>query len=274
MEDIEIDPPEESFAINVQKLMAAQEQAKTTDSLQFQDLSYEKRALDIEAGPEPTERAQLLGETEPQKSAAYFWSVTYYQPFFDIDTRDVTARVLKALWPFKKESFFMEQQPDLYGPFWICTTLSLALAMTGNLISWLSFNGQNGQWASEFEKLLVAASLVYGCAVIVPLVLWFILKQSGSSMGLVEIVSLYGYSLLIFIPATILCSIPVAWVDWMLLFGAGAWSILFLTRSIWIEIQTHVTLPKHRYIAAGFVCSTHFALLLLAKLYFFRYLGF
>jgi protein YIPF1/2 len=49
-------------------------------------------------------------------------SVRYYQPFFDVDTTDITSRLLSALFYCKREQNFLEQitdRPDAYGPFWV-----------------------------------------------------------------------------------------------------------------------------------------------------------
>ncbi len=50
-------------------------------------------------------------------------SVRYYQPFFDVNTSDVTSRLSSAFFYCKREQNFLEQiaeRPDAYGPFWVC----------------------------------------------------------------------------------------------------------------------------------------------------------
>jgi hypothetical protein len=53
----------------------------------------------------------------------------FYQQFFDVDTDDVTKRLLWAVLPRPGGPtlhFFnskIRAKPDLYGPFWICVTL-------------------------------------------------------------------------------------------------------------------------------------------------------
>ena len=49
-------------------------------------------------------------------------SVRYYQPYFDVETSDVSSRLSSALFYCKREQNFLAQindRPDAYGPFWV-----------------------------------------------------------------------------------------------------------------------------------------------------------
>ena len=76
----------------------------------------------------------------PTGSAA-FWTIAYYQPLFDVDTVQVLNRVKGSLLPRPRGAFFelIAANPDLYGPFWVATTLIFAMAITGNLASYFAF---------------------------------------------------------------------------------------------------------------------------------------
>ena len=51
------------------------------------------------------------------------FSLTTYQQYFDVDTVQVVDRLRRAL-SIQNEMFFEnEMRPDMYGPFWLCTTL-------------------------------------------------------------------------------------------------------------------------------------------------------
>ena len=68
-------------------------------------------------------------------------SVRFYQPYFDVDTADVTSRIAHALFYCKREEnflVFIKDKPDAYGPFWICTTLVFTVAVASHISSWLS----------------------------------------------------------------------------------------------------------------------------------------
>ncbi|XP_066342818.1 uncharacterized protein [Miscanthus floridulus] len=84
------------------------------------------------------------------------FSVAAYKPYFDVDTSDVVERIWESVFPF--HGTFTEktsENPDLYGPFWTCTTL-------------------------------------------------------------VQLWCLYGYSLFIFIPASLLSIVPIEIFRWVI----------------------------------------------------------
>ncbi len=68
-------------------------------------------------------------------------SVRFYQPYFDVDTADVTSRIAHALFYCKREENFLafiRDKPDAYGPLWIATTLVFCVAVSSHISSWLS----------------------------------------------------------------------------------------------------------------------------------------
>lgn len=49
-------------------------------------------------------------------------SVRYYQPYFDVDTEDVTTRLKGSILYCRAENNFLatiNDRPDAYGPFWV-----------------------------------------------------------------------------------------------------------------------------------------------------------
>eukprot|EP00042_Codosiga_hollandica_P025805 m.117971 g.117971 ORF g.117971 m.117971 type:complete len:116 (+) comp51987_c0_seq11:447-794(+) len=82
------------------------------------------------------------------------------------------------------------------------------MAMTGNLASWSS--SQSDAWYYDFGKVSLGASTIYTYTIVVPLLLWGYLKWKGPvALSLFDLFSLYGYSLTAFVPAAILCALPV-----------------------------------------------------------------
>ena len=55
----------------------------------------------------------------------------------------------------------------------------------------------------DFQSIVTASSLVFGFAVGAPVGIWFVLKQHTTTLRVVTVGCLYGYSLFIFIPATV-----------------------------------------------------------------------
>ena len=88
---------------------------------------------------------------------AAFWTISYYQPLFDVDTVQVLNRIKGSLLPRPRGAFFelIAANPDLYGPFWVATTLIFAMAITGNLASYLAFatTETNKKWTYDFSQV-------------------------------------------------------------------------------------------------------------------------
>ena len=55
----------------------------------------------------------------------------------------------------------------------------------------------------DFQELLSIASIVYGFAGSVPVIIWFVLRQMEAKLSLISAICLYGYSLFIYIPASV-----------------------------------------------------------------------
>lgn len=128
------------------------------------------------------------------------------------------------------------------GPFWICTTLVFAIAISGNIsTSLVNLGKANYRYTPEFRKgdffvyhfacqashvqvecvssylslislcfpVTIAATAIFTYAWLVPLALWgFLFWRNNKVMNLVtysfmETVCTYGYSLAIYIPAVV-----------------------------------------------------------------------
>ena len=135
-------------------------------------------------------------------------TVRYYQPYFDVDTKDVTTRMLGALFYCRaapEENFLAQtaEKPDAYGPFWIATSLVFTVAVSSHISQWLSSWMSGHNWEYNFESAVQSASIVYGFAIGAPLVMYLILGQYGARFKFISATCLYGYSLVIYIPASV-----------------------------------------------------------------------
>jgi hypothetical protein len=136
-------------------------------------------------------------------------SVRYYQPYFDIDTADVIARIVSSTFFCKRQELFLQQvgkKADAYGPVWIATTLIFAVAVTSHLSLFLSSWMAGKALQYDFESVVKASSLVYGFALGIPAAIWFLFRQlveAPYQIHLIQALCLYGYSLFVFIPATV-----------------------------------------------------------------------
>lgn len=90
-----------------------------------------------------------------------------------------------------------------YGPFWICTTLIFVAAAIGTFVTYIAHKLQKKDWSYDINLVTWSAGLFYGYATLIPLGLYLILKYFSVPSGFVQLLCLYGYSLFIFIPASV-----------------------------------------------------------------------
>lgn len=190
------------------------------------------------------DRAELLSG---QKKSIPFWTFEYYQQFFDIETHHVRERIIGSVAPWPGKNFiniYLRRNPDLYGPFWICTTLVFATAICGNISNFLvHFGDPNHKYTPEFRKVTIAAMAIFSYAWLVPLGLWgLLLWRNKKIMNLVsysfmEIVCVYGYSLSIYIPAVVLWILPFNWLRWFSIVVALCLSGSVLVMTFWPAVR-------------------------------------
>ena len=93
------------------------------------------------------------------------WTLSFYAQFFDVDTSTVLNRCRAALIPFLPNTppflDIMDGNPDLYGPFWIATTVVVILFLAGTISHKLATEGKK-HFEYDFALLGGAAGLVYG----------------------------------------------------------------------------------------------------------------
>ena len=224
----------------------------------------------------------LSGEDTPSRSSTKynFLSIEFYQQFFDVDTEDVKGRVLAAMIPSTQKSFLqdvVQKKPDLYGPIWICATLVICVAVAGNLASYFqtSLAGDDFQWHYDFHKVTLAATAVFSYAWLVPsgiyAFLWWTSNAGLASLSFLELICLYGYSLVIYIPVSILWLIQYSLLQWLLvLVGAGlSGAVLILT--LWPIFKENAN--RTSFILIGVIIALHLLLACGFMLYFFHVPG-
>ncbi|KAI5658895.1 hypothetical protein M9H77_27688 [Catharanthus roseus] len=195
------------------------------------------------------------------------FTVNAYKPYFDVDTSDVLERIFDSLFPFRGN--FNEKtadKPDLYGPFWICSTLIFVAASIGTFVTFLSHKLQDKEWNYDINLVTWSAGLFYGYVTIVPLCLYAILKYFSAPAGLVQLFCLYGYSLFIFIPALCLSVVPLEIFRWVVAGVAGFMSATFVA----LNLKNHISSAGERWlliVVAIFLLQLALALVL--KTYLF-----
>lgn len=207
----------------------------------------------------------------PSSGFMAFFSVHAYRPYFNVDTSDVVQRIVDSVFPLRGD--FVEKtshNPDMYGPFWICSTLVFLTAALGNLAEYLAHKTSAGGtvWHYDITKVSGSAGLFYGYVGIVPLALYFVLKYLGVTSGLVQLWCLYGYSLFVFIPASFFSAVPVEAVRWVAVGVAGVMSAVFLG----VNIRSHIKTASERWLLIVIGSAVvQLGLALVVKRYFFTF---
>lgn len=222
----------------------------------------------------------LIGNLEPPNTqpstgpTAAFWSFQFYKQFFDINDDIVLNRLLYSFFP-TKDSYMdkLQPQPDMYGPFWVCMTLIFSTAISGNLADFLNSMGKDQDWTYDFKKVTIAATVVMLYVTVLPSMLcgylWW--RKSQLQLKLIDTLCLYGYSLTVFIPISILLCIDYEFVRWVLVLIACGTSGTVLILSLWSVLSQE---PRQiAMIITGVLAACHVLLALLFKVYFFHSSG-
>ncbi|CAG8712981.1 5664_t:CDS:2 [Acaulospora morrowiae] len=210
--------------------------------------------------------------TEQPRSQHPFWAVEYYAHYFDVNTDQVLTRAVKSLFP--KEEFSEVVGPnvntDLYGPFWISTTVIFLLFVTSSIAGSIAaiING-NDDHSYDFKILSFGVAAIYTYTFGVPLFVWVALKYFGCKPSLLDTVGLYGYGLTVWIPISIICIIPVEILRWTLVITGFAISGFFISRNLYSVLSTAEA--KTSRLILILVLAAHAAFSMLLKFEFFSY---
>ncbi|BFG02196.1 protein YIPF1 [Drosophila madeirensis] len=209
-----------------------------------------------------------------------FLTIEYYQQFFNVDTYMVLERIANSMIPKRASGNYLRmnigENPDLYGPFWITVTLIFSIAISGNIASYLHHASDGYHWHYNFHLVSYAATCIFLYANILPAILWALFKYSLKPVNeadavetdsatytptLLSLMCIYGYSLAIYIPVSILWVINISLLQWLLVITAA-----LLSGTVLIAVLTPALrnsqfslfliigiLSAHVVLAAGFM---------------------
>lgn len=225
--------------------------------------------IDVESGP--SENQPQEEEEDPKN--LHVWNIAYYSDYFNVDTAKVSTRILRAVVPFSTKFFAsIEENPDLYGPFWVATTLIFVMAAAGNFAAWIH---DENNFHYDFSEVTFGAMAIYGYIVVIPIALWFVCHWLKIPLKLLQILCIYGYSLFIFIPTAVVCILPYWWLRWTLIGAATADSLLFLVMNFVPPILNNNLEASKKVVGTlsiiGALSLLHIALGLTFLFYFFNY---
>jgi protein YIPF1/2 len=126
------------------------------EDLEFHNSNFAETspALGRKSAPGASSSGLPLPATSSSSSSGkrFLWTLSYYAQFFDVDTSSVLSRCWAALYPRANFLDVLEGNPDLYGPFWIATTVVLILFLGGTISDYRSNNG-GAEFAYDFGLL-------------------------------------------------------------------------------------------------------------------------
>ncbi|KAF9427368.1 hypothetical protein BGZ94_005053, partial [Podila epigama] len=258
-----------------------------TEAIQFQSFSNDTTAptgnlTSLESTPLPRQTGfgpasafepEQQRQQQQQENGANkpIWTLDYYARFFNVDTNQVMERCFASVVP--KDNFLevMGGRPDLYGPFWIPTTVIFILFVTGSIVDSINAYMNGTTYAYDIRQLTFAFATIYIYTFLVPLLVWGATKYFGCQPDLLEMFALYGYAMTIWIPVSVLSVLPYDLARWILIGIGSGLSGVFLIRNMWPVLsraqgQTSKTILL-------LVILFHAVLGFLLKYHFFAYDG-
>eukprot|EP00800_Vazella_pourtalesii_P019258 TRINITY_DN6484_c0_g1_i1.p1 TRINITY_DN6484_c0_g1~~TRINITY_DN6484_c0_g1_i1.p1 ORF type:complete len:279 (-),score=43.71 TRINITY_DN6484_c0_g1_i1:80-916(-) len=166
----------------------------------------------------------------------------------------------------------ISNNPDLYGPLWVCVTLIVTASMSGNIAKYFRSHGQSN-WTFHFQEVTSLATILFIYTWIVPILLWGVLAWrvgQANTHSLFSMITLYGYSLSIYIPVSVLWTVLIhfATLQWIITVAAATLSGGVLAISFWPVIKRDKQKIAYGVIAA--IVLLHLVLAVGFQLYFFR----
>lgn len=226
-----------------------------------------------------------LGTVKEDHSVHSRFSIKRYRGFFDVNTSDVTERIWRSLL-FWKCDFVdsLESNPDLYGPFWIASTLVFVSAAAANTAGYIAHRQAHGSgtdyWYYDVDKVGGSMAMFYGYIGVVGMGVWAVVRYlaakegaagttAGSAPSLATVWCVYGYALSVFVPVSVACVVPNDVVRWVLVMTATVVSGLFLLQSFVGAVGSHAVVGRVPVLAGVGAC--HLGLGLALKFVFFDY---
>ena len=188
--------------------------------------------------------------------------------YFNVEVSDIKQKLKGSLIPFNK-SFYesIEINADLYGPFWIFTTIIFLIALIGNFSSYVHAEDKT-KFVYDYNHVPHAIFIIYGFGFGAPIVLWIIMKFIFRiDIDLLTNLCIYGYSYTILIPILLLCIIPFKLVATLALLYFLIHSCTFLFHNMYLVIQQRA--QKSKYVVLGLLGGIQLLLFFFLKFYFF-----
>jgi len=265
MEEVSLAQQEQLYRQNVEAFGPSHEVYNSPPGNPDDHGIYHEEEIDLNAGNN-TQAPPVVSQPENYK----FYNIEYYQFLFNVDSKEVGQRLLRSLFPYPPNFIdTMRANPDIYGPFWITSTVVFLMFAAGNFggyLNWVFYGNHSNKWSPNFSLVSVSAFAIYGYQIIVPLLLWIVSKFLKIGLTLLDCLCIYGYALSIYIPVAVICVAPSEIVRWVIVGVAGLISTAFLVVNFFREIRKE---NKWGLWIIVVITLLHVGLALTFKLYFF-----
>ena len=191
-----------------------------------------------------------------------------FDKYFNVELNDIKLKLKGSLIPMNK-SFYqsIEVNADLYGPFWIFTTIIFLISLIGNFSSYIHAEDKE-KFVYNYNHVPHAIFIIYGFGFGAPLILWLIMKFIFRiDIDLVTNLCIYGYSYTILIPILLICIIPFKLISTLALLYFLIHSCTFLFYNMYMVIQQKA--QKSKYVVLGLLGGIQLLLFFFLKFYFF-----
>ena len=196
----------------------------------------------------------------------YLCCFNWLKRYFKITSKDFITRIIQSLIPFNSKFYdLISNNPDFYGPFWIYTLFTVLVSGCGALTRTI----QGKRDLNFYQQFIpTAALLIYFIGFFVPIFITLLSKLFGSKLNVASVICVYGYSYTVFLPITIICSIPSQLLQWLLLAYALISSSSLVIMSIGKSLSE---ITKGKKIAIIIIIIIfQFILFCVLKFYFFK----
>lgn len=211
----------------------------------------------LQAKQAPTER-------RGSQSACSILTVDYWREYFDVTEGEIISKVRAGLNPTNNAfEQLIDQKVDLYGPFWISTTLIFAMIVAPRLWQVLLFQSST----FDISKIGFAFTLIYGGLAAFTFVFYGMSKFMGTSAPIFRTAAIYGYSYSVFLLAAFGAILAVPFIKFILALGAGFHSVLFLLRNFKPSLEKLDA--SNRLLVVAFICLMQ---LFMTLMIYFQYL--
>jgi len=215
---------------------------------------------------------RLQEENDQNKGSKSILSLDYYKVFFDVKGDQVLQRAIASLYPFKGH---LEQNirgnPDFYGPVWISVSLILTSAISHGIAQFIENAPNCVAVDTDMRRTSFVMTVVFLYTFLLPSSIWAFLKyqNAGTRQPLASYICLYGYSMAVFIPISILWVLRIPMVMWPVMLGAAAITAYSLVSSLWPSLEG-ISAVQTRILVSIVVVAFHVGLAIALGSYAFE----